>query len=184
MKPVPQLRAPPTGSPASLITTNPGRFWSSLPRPYSTHEPRLGRPARIEPVFIWQTEPTWFSPSAQQDRTTARSSTTAGDVRQPVGHLDAAAAVLAEGVLAGQQIVAAGAHRRQDRAETVGSFCPCSRVNSGFGSKVSRWLGPPSMNRKMIAFAFGANRGKRSAASRPSCAAATPGPAHRNRRRL
>src|SRR5438094_5908010 len=75
MKPVPQLRGPPAGSPASLITTKPGRFWFCDPRPYSAQEPRLGRPARIEPVFIWQTEPTWFSPSAQHDRSTAMSST-------------------------------------------------------------------------------------------------------------
>ncbi len=34
-----------------------------------------GRPARIDPVFIWQTEPTWFSPSAQHDRMTLISST-------------------------------------------------------------------------------------------------------------
>src|SRR5258708_28604945 len=34
-----------------------------------------GRPARIEPVFMWHTEPTWFNPSAQHDRITVMSST-------------------------------------------------------------------------------------------------------------
>ena len=71
----------------------------------------------MEPVFIWQTEPTWFSPSAQQERTTARSSAQAASVRQPVADLDAGLAVLAEGPPAGEQRVAAGAHRRDDRAE-------------------------------------------------------------------
>lgn len=33
-----------------------------------------GRPARIDPVFIWQTPPEWLIPSAQHERITARSS--------------------------------------------------------------------------------------------------------------
>src|SRR5215469_5741955 len=55
--------------------TNAGRSWFAAPSPYVTHAPMEGRPARIEPVFIWQTEPTWFSPSAQTERITAISST-------------------------------------------------------------------------------------------------------------
>src|SRR6185437_14641494 len=38
------------------------------------HAPIDGRPAMIEPVFIWQTEPTWFNPSAQHERITHSSS--------------------------------------------------------------------------------------------------------------
>src|SRR6202163_4357980 len=34
-----------------------------------------GRPARIDPVFIWHTEPTWCRPSAQQERMMDISST-------------------------------------------------------------------------------------------------------------
>src|SRR6185437_16033490 len=73
---LPQFLGPPTGSPASFITTNAGRSWFSVPRPYVTQAPRLGRPARMLPVFIWQTLPTWFTPSAQHERTSAISSTT------------------------------------------------------------------------------------------------------------
>ncbi len=32
---------------------------------------------------------------------------------------------------------------------SLGRGCPCSRFNSGLGSKVSRWLGPPAMYRKI-----------------------------------
>ena len=39
-----------------------------------TQLPSEGRPARVEPVFIWQTPPTWLSPLDQQERITARSS--------------------------------------------------------------------------------------------------------------
>src|SRR5262245_50797732 len=74
MNPVPQLRGPPVTSPPSVSTTNPGRFWFGLLRPYVTHAPRLGRPARTLPVFIWHTEPTWLRPSAQHERSTAMSS--------------------------------------------------------------------------------------------------------------
>src|SRR5207253_9650284 len=61
-------------SPASVRITKEGRFWFAVPSPYVNHAPIDGRPARIDPVFIWQTEPTWFRPSAQQERNTVRSS--------------------------------------------------------------------------------------------------------------
>src|SRR5205085_10847347 len=66
---------PPKGSFPSVITTYAGRFSLAAPSPYVVHEPSDGRPAKMSPVFIWQTEPTWFNPSAQQDFTTAISST-------------------------------------------------------------------------------------------------------------
>ena len=34
------------------ITQNAGMFWFTVPSPYVAHAPRLGRPMRIEPVFI------------------------------------------------------------------------------------------------------------------------------------
>src|SRR5437016_5156208 len=74
-KPLDQFLIPPTGSRSSSITTKEGRSRFADPRPYCTHEPSEGRPARMEPVFIWQTEPTWLRPSAQQERRIARSST-------------------------------------------------------------------------------------------------------------
>src|SRR5437764_7389410 len=75
MNPAPQLRGPLTTVAAlSCMTTNAGRFWFSVPRPYVTHEPRHGRPARIEQVFIRAMPAEWLIPSPQQDRRIARSS--------------------------------------------------------------------------------------------------------------
>src|SRR6266404_4622416 len=57
------------------MMTNVGRFSFAVPRPYVVHAPIAGRPARISPVFICETEPTWFRPSAQQERKIHMSST-------------------------------------------------------------------------------------------------------------
>src|SRR3954470_21871810 len=74
MNPAPQLRGPLTGLEfESEKTTNAGRFWFSVPSPYVAHAPSDGRPARIDPVFIWQMPAEWLMPSAQQERITARS---------------------------------------------------------------------------------------------------------------
>src|SRR3954465_5794410 len=76
MNPAPQLRGPPATTPPGLSssTTYAGRSWFSVPGPEVPQPPSEGRPARIEPVFIWQTPPTWFSPFDQHERITARSS--------------------------------------------------------------------------------------------------------------
>src|SRR6185436_15608619 len=75
MKPAPQLRGPfTTVAGLSCRTTKAGRFAFSVPRPYVTHEPSEGRPARVDPVFIWHTPPEWLMPSWTQERITARSS--------------------------------------------------------------------------------------------------------------
>ena len=44
---------------------------------------------------------------------------------------------------------------------SAGRGCPLSLVSSGLGSKVSRWLGPPAMKRKMhdLALAWSGNCG-------------------------
>jgi hypothetical protein len=44
--------APPGGIRPLFSTTNPGKFRLSLPRPYVTHDPPLGRPWRPEPVCM------------------------------------------------------------------------------------------------------------------------------------
>src|SRR5260221_9424351 len=76
MNPAPQFRGPLNGCAAeSVITTNAGRFVFSVPKPYVVHAPSEGRPARIEPVFIWHTPPEWLIPSAMHERITAISST-------------------------------------------------------------------------------------------------------------
>ena len=56
-----------------------------------------------------------------------------------------------------------------------GSGWPARRLSSGFGSNVSRWLGPPSMNRKMTLLAVagrrhGAECGERDVDSGPASA--------------
>ena len=38
--------------PVEMSTTKPGRLSDSDPSPYSSHEPKLGRPGRIDPLFI------------------------------------------------------------------------------------------------------------------------------------
>ena len=55
------------------------------------------------------------------------------------------------------------------RPNDSGNGCPCSRCKSGFGSKSSRWLGPPDMNREIAPWAFGAwwPRTARSGLDRP-----------------
>src|SRR5215207_602893 len=52
-KPLPQLTAPPRGPRGpDCNTTKPGESCDSLPNPYVTHEPMLGRPNCPEPVFM------------------------------------------------------------------------------------------------------------------------------------
>src|SRR5216683_910424 len=55
---------------------NPGRFWFSVPRPYVIHEPIEGRPARLFPVFIINTEGPWLGMSVTIERIWQKSSIT------------------------------------------------------------------------------------------------------------
>src|SRR5262249_4680744 len=101
-----------------------------------------------------QTEPTWLRPSAQQERTTAKSSTHPARCGSqsltsiPDSPYFLNVLLLARSVLPPVPIGVITVPK------LAGSFWPCSRVNSGLGSNVSRWLGPPSMNRKITAFAL------------------------------
>src|ERR1035438_4204762 len=54
---------------------NPGRFWFSVPSPYTTHEPMLGFAIRSEPVFMNTVATSWAGMSVYMERTTAMSST-------------------------------------------------------------------------------------------------------------
>src|SRR3954451_23772308 len=58
----------------SHITTNPGRLSHSLPRPYVTHDPMLGRPGKRKPVFIWNRAGAWLFDSQCIERMTHSSS--------------------------------------------------------------------------------------------------------------
>src|SRR5687768_8535448 len=57
------------------MTTNPGRFRFSVPSPYVTHDPKLGRGCRPSPQFIRSSDGSWLGTSACIDRITAMSST-------------------------------------------------------------------------------------------------------------
>ena len=56
------------------MTMKPGRFWFSLPRPYVSHDPMLGRMSRASPQFMRRSEGSWFGTSACIDRMTHISS--------------------------------------------------------------------------------------------------------------
>src|SRR5690348_14204604 len=114
-----------------------------------------GRPARIDPVFIWHTEPTWFSPSAQQERNMAMSSACSAMLGyQSETHMPLCPycfQVRCDGIKVLDAVPIAVITFPKDS----GTGCPASRVNSGLGSKISRWLGPPSINSQITDFAVG-----------------------------
>src|SRR6516165_2322388 len=56
------------------MTTNPGRFSFSLPRPYVTHVPRQGCPESNRPEFIISMAEPWIGDSAYIECTNAMSS--------------------------------------------------------------------------------------------------------------
>ena len=82
-----------------------------------------------------------------------------GNVRQPVGDPDPTLAVLLPFPLSRP-----GAARGSRPWAVItglklgGNGWPASRFSSGLGSKVSRWLGPPSMNRKITLRAVAGRR--------------------------
>src|SRR5437762_9287085 len=57
------------------MTTKPGRFSLTLPRPYVTHEPRHGLPLRMRPEFIISMAEPWIGDSAYIEWRKAMSST-------------------------------------------------------------------------------------------------------------
>src|SRR6185369_5289908 len=74
-KPQPQFELPPLGPfLPELKTTKPGRSRDSLPRPYVTHAPMLGRPNCWAPVFIMICAGAWLKASVTIDLTIVISS--------------------------------------------------------------------------------------------------------------
>src|SRR5262245_24152406 len=57
------------------MTTKPGRFSFTLPRPYVTHEPMHGFPLRMRPAFIMSSAEPWIGDSAYIECRNAMSST-------------------------------------------------------------------------------------------------------------
>src|SRR5258706_2483097 len=118
-----------------------------------------GRPARIEPVFIWHTDPTWFNPSAQQPlKTDILSTCLAISGYQSETQLPLCPCCLkvrSDGMMALLPVPIAVVTLPND----AGIGLPASASSAGFGSNVSTWLGPPSMNSQMTDFAVGAKCG-------------------------
>jgi hypothetical protein len=109
----------------------------------------------IEPVFIWQTPPEWLIPSDQQRADHAQVVGTGRHVRQPVADPQAPIAVLRPFPLARHDRGVVLPIARTTGLNDFGSCCPAYFSSAGFGSNVSIWLGPPSMNRKMTLLARG-----------------------------
>ena len=128
--------------------------------------------------------------SPWHERITAMSSMQLADVREQVGDLDAALAVLLERAAGAEQLgVALDRTDTWRRRTPSGRGWPSSLFSSGLGSKVSRWLGPPAMNRKMTDFALAGMwaglgaRGSSTPARSCSWCRTRRGPGRRSRRR-
>src|SRR5260370_32909507 len=114
-----------------------------------------GRPARMDPEFIWQTEPTWFRPSAQQERMMDISSTCSAmlgyqsETQAPLWPYCLKVRFEPRSVLLPVPMAVMGLPKE------AGMGWPLSSVSLGLGSKRSTWLGPPSMNNQITDLALG-----------------------------
>src|SRR3954470_14198188 len=133
-----QLETSATGRPGH-IATKPGRFWFSVPRPYVTHAPTLGRAIWASPQFISMRDGSWFGTLPVIERMTHRSS----------AHCDKCG----NRSLIGSPLWPRGANLNGDGNAApvlrsvgrlgVGSGLSAYRSSSGLGSNVSTWEGPP-----------------------------------------
>ena len=142
-------------------------------------------------MFIWQTLPTWFKPSAVQLRMTAMSSTqVAISGYQSLTHVPDWPCWLNLRWRASSGVGRA-AHRGHRPHEAVGQRLAGELVQLGLGSNRSMWLGPPSMKHQMTDLAFGSSGGswrlragsRAAPAANPRARAATRARSIRNRRR-
>src|SRR6266516_425485 len=107
----------------------------------------------MSPVFIWQPEPTWFSPSAQQERMTVMSCTccaifgSQSDTEMPLCPYCLNERLVGINALLAVPIAVI------TFPNDSGIGWPASLARAGFVSNKSRWLGPPSMNGQIIDFA-------------------------------
>jgi hypothetical protein len=62
--------------PRDTSTAKAGRSWLTLPKPYATHAPMLGRPASCEPVCTKVIAGSWLIASVRIDLMTHSSSAT------------------------------------------------------------------------------------------------------------
>src|SRR5947209_533118 len=109
----------------------------------------------MEQVFIWHTEPTWFSPSAQHALNTESSSTcfavsgSQSETQIPLS--PCCFQVRLEGI----RVLLAVPMAVITFPNEAGMGCPANFSRVGLGSNVSMWLGPPSMNSQITDFAVG-----------------------------
>src|SRR5690242_13914591 len=137
------------------MAMKPGRFWFSVPRPYVTHDPTLGRAIWASPQFISISDGSWLGTSAFIDRMTHKSS--------------AWRAMLGNRSLTGSPLwpyfrnlkgegKAAPVLRSVGRLP-VGSGLSAYFSSSGLGSKLSTWEGPPLRKKWITRLALAGNIG-------------------------
>src|ERR1041384_6524011 len=113
----------------------------------------------MEPVFIWQMPEEWLMPSAQQERITVRSSThserwgSQSETQMPL------CPYCFQERLQGREGGPNSPIERTSLAKLSGIGFPAHSLSFGLGSNRSKWLGPPSMKRKITLFARGGKCG-------------------------
>src|SRR5262249_37451024 len=152
------------------MTMKPGKLWFSLPSPYVSHDPMLGRENACSPVFICRQAPLWLMLSATIERMTHRSSTheaTCGKSSlTSVPHWPCL--LNFHGDLRRLPVLV-----RTSFGISKGSGLPLSWSRRGLGSKVSTCDGPPDMKRKMMRLARAGYCGGRTASGLGVAAAAS-----------
>src|SRR5262249_24442056 len=135
------------------------RFWFSLPNPYVTQLPKLGRGRRASPQFMSMSDGSWLGTSACMERMTQMSSMHSATCGKMSLTSMALLAYLFN--LKGER--QAVPVRLSVRRLALGSALPCHMVSMGLGSNVSTCDGPPFMNRWMTRLALGVKCGLRGA---------------------
>ena len=152
--------------PSEVSTTKPGNSSASLPRPYVSHAPMLGRPGMVEPVLKKQCAGSWLIASVVIERMNAMSSAT-----EPMsGNSSQISAPHWPNFLKPH----CGPKQFSGLPCNCASCCPavmlsgiglpCISASFGLWSNVSRCDGPPAIVSQITRFAFG---GKCGAAKMP-----------------
>src|SRR5947208_4983052 len=144
-----QSCGPTTGLPGH-ITTKPGRFWLSHPRPYRSHEPIDGRTGWVSPHVIIRSDGSWFGTFVCIERITHNSS-----AHSPTFGYSSETSIPALPYFLKANGDCIRLPVRRSVLMSAGAFWPLYFVRAGFGSNVSTWDGPPFMNRWMTCLARG-----------------------------
>src|SRR4051812_44843883 len=131
------------------MAMKPGRFWFSLPSPYVTHEPMLGRGSRASPQLSSISDGSWLGTSACIERMMHMSSTHAA--RLGNRSLTSTPLLPCFANLKGEAN-AAPVFRSVRRLSGIG--LPWNFARAGLGSKVSTCDGPPLRKMWMTRFAL------------------------------